>query len=195
LIDGTTLARSATGLAVADAGITATQLAASVAGAGLAGGAGTALSVTAGTGIVVTGDAVTFDETYGDTRYVNTAGDTLTGALTLSGAPTVALHAATKGYVDGEISTLSTTLNTTISTLATRVDNGHFVYDGTGADATTHVVTHNIGKKYVAVTVVDFTDQVIIPQSITFDTTNQLTVVFNSAIKCRVIAVGVKPAA
>jgi len=31
------------------------------------------------------------------------AGDTMTGALTLSGAPTLNLHAATKGYVDGEI--------------------------------------------------------------------------------------------
>jgi hypothetical protein len=37
------------------------------------------------------------------------AGDTMTGALTLSGAPTLNLHAATKGYVDGEISTLDTT--------------------------------------------------------------------------------------
>lgn len=36
------------------------------------------------------------------------AGDTMTGALTLSGAPTSSLHAATKGYVDGEISDLDT---------------------------------------------------------------------------------------
>jgi len=36
------------------------------------------------------------------------AGDTMTGALTLSGAPTLDLHAATKGYVDGELSTLDT---------------------------------------------------------------------------------------
>lgn len=44
-LDGSTLSKSATGLKVADAGITATQIAAAVAGAGLAGGAGTALSV------------------------------------------------------------------------------------------------------------------------------------------------------
>lgn len=43
--DGTTLAVGAGGVKVADAGITATQLNASVAGDGLAGGAGTALSV------------------------------------------------------------------------------------------------------------------------------------------------------
>ena len=33
------------------------------------------------------------------------AGDTMTGDLTLPGAPTLALHAATKDYVDGEITT------------------------------------------------------------------------------------------
>ena len=43
--DGSTLAVGAGGVKVADAGITATQIATSVAGAGLAGGAGTALSV------------------------------------------------------------------------------------------------------------------------------------------------------
>ena len=36
------------------------------------------------------------------------SGDTMTGALTLSGSPTSSLHAATKGYVDGEINTLDT---------------------------------------------------------------------------------------
>ena len=43
--DGSTLTVGAGGVKVADAGITATQIATSVAGAGLAGGAGTALSV------------------------------------------------------------------------------------------------------------------------------------------------------
>lgn len=33
-------------------------------------------------------------------NFVNRSGDTMTGALTLSGAPTVNLHAATKQYVD-----------------------------------------------------------------------------------------------
>lgn len=35
-----------------------------------------------------------------DPVYVDLAGDTMTGALVLSGAPTVDLHAATKKYVD-----------------------------------------------------------------------------------------------
>lgn len=37
------------------------------------------------------------------------AGDTMTGLLTLSGAPTAALHAATKSYVDSAVSSISPT--------------------------------------------------------------------------------------
>jgi beta-glucanase (GH16 family) len=46
-------------------------------------------------------------KTYVDTQdalKVSKAGDTMTGALTLSGAPTSNLHAATKAYVDSAIS-------------------------------------------------------------------------------------------
>jgi len=45
---------------------------------------------------VVAGDITTLV----DGTYVNTSGDTMTGALTLSGAPSSANHAATKQYVD-----------------------------------------------------------------------------------------------
>lgn len=58
-LDGGTLARGAGGIKVADAGITATQLAAAVAGDGLAGGAGTALSVnTDGATLEINSDAL-----------------------------------------------------------------------------------------------------------------------------------------
>lgn len=40
-----------------------------------------------------------------DSTYVNVSGGTMTGALTLSGAPSSALHAATKQYVDDLFST------------------------------------------------------------------------------------------
>lgn len=40
------------------------------------------------------------DKEYVDTTFLPLMGGTLTGALTLSGAPTVALHAATKAYAD-----------------------------------------------------------------------------------------------
>jgi hypothetical protein len=42
---------------------------------------------------------------------LNKAGDTMTGALTLSGAPTAALHAATKAYVDSAITSGTTVMD------------------------------------------------------------------------------------
>ena len=57
--DGTTLSVGSGGVKVADAGITATQLNASVAGSGLAGGAGTALSVGVDdSSVEITGDTL-----------------------------------------------------------------------------------------------------------------------------------------
>ena len=41
------------------------------------------------------------DQATADALYVNVAGDTMAGPLTLSADPTFALHAATKKYVDG----------------------------------------------------------------------------------------------
>lgn len=57
-LDGTTLEKTSTGVKVKDAGITATQLATSVAGAGLSGGAGTPLAVNTGDGVEILSDAV-----------------------------------------------------------------------------------------------------------------------------------------
>jgi len=41
--------------------------------------------------------------------FVRLAGDTMTGALILSGTPTIDLHAATKKYVDDQVSTVAIT--------------------------------------------------------------------------------------
>jgi hypothetical protein len=57
-LDGSTLARSASGLKIAAAGVTETELAASVAGNGLTGGAGTPLAVNTGDGLEIASDAV-----------------------------------------------------------------------------------------------------------------------------------------
>ena len=58
-LDGSTLARSASGVKVADAGVTETQLNTSVAGAGLTGGGGTALAVnTDNSTVEISSDAV-----------------------------------------------------------------------------------------------------------------------------------------
>jgi cytoskeletal protein CcmA (bactofilin family) len=56
-----------------------------------------------------------FDEL--NTGKLNKAGDTMTGPLVLSGAPTQNLHAATKLYVDSQLSTPSGTVLLTGSTM------------------------------------------------------------------------------
>jgi microcystin-dependent protein len=48
------------------------------------------------------GNAANVTATFAESIYVLKAGDTMTGALTLSGDPTANLHAATKQYVDSE---------------------------------------------------------------------------------------------
>lgn len=175
-LDGATLARSADGVKVAAQGITATEIATTVAGNGITGGNGAALSVVADEGIVVTADGVGLDLTFADARYINTAGDTMTGALVLAADPTADLEAATKQYVDA---------------LATKLAASTFVYDGNVANAT-HVVTHNLGSQFANVTVVDSANKAIIPDSITFDSATQLTVTFSSAITCKVVVSGTK---
>ena len=66
----------------------------------------------------------------------------------------------------------------------------YHVEDVTLAAATWNV-THNLGVKYCNVTVVDGSDEVVIPQSITFDSTTGLTVTFNTAIAGKVVVMGI----
>ena len=70
----------------------------------------------------------------------------------------------------------------------------YFLYTSTGA-STTHTVNHSLGQKYCNVTVVDGSDEVVIPQSITFTGTGTLVVTFTSAIDCKVIVMGVNQGA
>lgn len=55
-----------------------------------------------------------------DARYVNAAGDTMTGPLTMSADPTQNMHAATKQYVDSTVNTMKTTIQ------AATIDGGGF---------------------------------------------------------------------
>lgn len=57
--------------------------------------------------------------------------------------------------------------------------------------ATTWVVVHNIGQKYCNVTIVDSTDNVVIPQSIVFTDANTVTVTFNTAISGAAVIMGI----
>jgi len=75
---------------------------------GSGGGTGDIGAVVAGSGLTgggTTGDVtLSFDQTYGDGRYVKRIGDTMSGPLTLSGDPVTPLQAATKQYVDASVS-------------------------------------------------------------------------------------------
>ena len=86
---------------------------------------------------------------------------------------------------------LSQALDTAVKALTDRYAASFAVYNGS-TPATSHTFTHNLGTQFVNVTVVDTNNQVIIPQSITFDSTNALTVVFNSSIACKIVVSGLK---
>lgn len=112
-------------------------------GAGLRYDAST-LNIGAGTGITVNADSVQLDITYADNRYVNATGDTMTGALTLSGDPTLALHAATKQYVDG-VALLYFTPNRNISAPNATIPVHSLTATGTEVDIDVALVPKGTG--------------------------------------------------
>lgn len=77
------------------------------------------------------------------------SGDTMTGALVLSGAPTLDAHAATKAYVDTEIA----------DAIAAAAPTTKYAASNTSLTATsgavTWTVTHNLGTRDVTVQVFD----------------------------------------
>lgn len=177
----------ADGIQVKPVGITAVELATSVAGDGLQGGAGTALSVKADDGIIVGVDGVSFDTTFGDARYLTLTGGTLTGDLVLAGDANANLEAVPKQQLDAAVAAL----DADVAAIVTSLNKTYFVhpYTNTGATAAITVV-HNLGVKYCNVTVVDADDEVFIPQSITFVDTNTLEVTLNTDISGNVVVTG-----
>jgi len=115
-LDGATLALAAGGISVANAGITATQINTSVAGAGLSGGAGTPLAVNVDDSSI---------EINTDTLRVKAAGVTntmLTNSTVVLGSTSVALGA-----------TATTLAGLTLTGLkATGSFTGSFIGDGSG---------------------------------------------------------------
>lgn len=95
-LDGGTLSKSGSGIKVAAAGITATELATSVAGNGLTGGAGTALAVVAADGISVGAGGVSVN--YSDTLVNDNAGTISAGQI---------VYETTSGHVDLANATIS----------------------------------------------------------------------------------------
>lgn len=80
-----------------------------------------------------------------DDRYVNKSGDTMTGPLVLSGAPTADLQASTKKYVDDSISSLPSDLNTTYD-FGAATSGSNVQLQLVGSDTTTDVVTITPGS-------------------------------------------------
>ena len=125
LADGTTLAVSGTGVKVAAAGITATELNTSVAGNGLSGGAGTALAVNVdNSSIEITTDTLNV-KALGITNAM-LAGSIANAKLTNS--------SVTLGSTNVSLGATATTLNglTLTSVSATGSFTGSFFGDGSG---------------------------------------------------------------
>jgi hypothetical protein len=76
----------------------------------------------------------------------------------------------------------------TANTQATRVNNMYYVYSG--AASAVHGFSHAVGSMYCNVTVVDELDEVVIPQSIKFDSNSHITVTFNTPIACKIVVMG-----
>jgi hypothetical protein len=188
-LDGNSLVTASTGLKIKANGVTATEIATSSISDGLQGAGGTAISVKANTGITVDGSGVGVDTSWADAHYVNRTGSTMTGALYLAADPALALEAATKQYVDAA----DTALAQDITDLTARYAASFVVVDSS-TPATSHVITHNLGTQYVNVTVVNASDEVIIPDSIVFTNANTVTVGLNLAAACKVVVAGLKAA-
>jgi hypothetical protein len=252
LVDGNTLSLSSTGIKVASGGITEVELNTSVAGDGITGGAGTALSLDlkVGSGLVIDtgelsltsvpntalanstlsftdgtntavsnlGDTLTFAAGNGLSIVVNGTGDSVTYAMTagineLSDVDTTTT-APTSGdalifdgtnWVPGEATNHETADLSDVGAAASAagqimVSDGSNVYqpikiqhvETVTVAATTWTVSHNLGQKFVNVTVYDSTDQQIIPQSVTLTDANTTTITFNTAITGSAVIMGVK---
>lgn len=174
--DGTSLTVSASGVKVSDTltteiGALRTDLTSEASTRGTADAAlQTELDATqVGAGLAADGTLAAFT----GANYVSAA-DSLRAAV-------VALDTQAKANADA------------VAAANTRLTDSMYLYTS-GASADTHVVTHNLGQQFTQVTVIDSTNQVIIPDSVTFDSANQLTVVFSSAINCNVVVSAPKTA-
>ena len=103
---------------------------------------------------------------------------------------------------DVSVSDLADVNVTTATVGDTLIHNGtefvnaktYFLFDSAvvGLPAASYTVNHNLGQKYCNVSVVDSTDEVVIPQSVKFMSNNQLVVTFNTAIEAKIVVMGVK---
>ena len=107
--DGSTLSVGANGVKVADAGITPTQISSSVAGDGLSGGAGTALSVnTDGTSITTSGNNLTL----AGTAFSSSVDSRVSSAQSLASTNSASIAALDTDFAtDADLTALSSSLS------------------------------------------------------------------------------------
>ena len=173
-LDGSTLSKSSSGVKVADAGITETQLAASVAGEGLSGGAGTPLALNASEVTVAgenaaTGDRfIAYDASATATRAFTLAelGNGIAGEIALGDLSDVGTATPTNGHV--------------ISGDGSAFQSQKIFHTEDFTAATSWVVTHGLGQRLVLVQVYDASYNQIIPNNISLDSTTQCTISFGS---------------
>jgi hypothetical protein len=137
---------------------------------------------TAAEGTLTTNLAAEVSRATGVEAALQTEVDAIETAAGLNADGTLTAFSGTN-YLDAQVSLRAAVvaLDSAVKAAVDRQTNSQFVYDGTVAAASTHVVAHNLGQKYGQVVVVDANDKVIIPDSITFDSTSQLTVQFITA--------------
>lgn len=163
-LDGTTLARSVDGIAIADGGVGYAQIAAAALGTGLK-------QDTDNSKIVV------------DVAAVKTAG----GFIDATGGEVAALTLTgdSADYADNSAVSKKFVVDT-IAASAGGSAAKVYQYDKTSAGdaaATAHTFTHNAGIKYGVVTVVDDTGYQIIPDEVVFIDANSLRVELTTAKK------------
>ena len=109
-------------------------------------------------------------------------------AIAASAASDAAALAAEVAARDAAIAVEVARATAAEAAIGTRIGKMYFLYDG--APNTTHTVAHNLGQQFCNVTVVDSTNNVVIPESIEFTSANELIVTFNTAIASKVIVMG-----
>lgn len=190
--DDATIGFSGAGaLQVKSQGIAVDHLGA-IAGDGLQGGSGVAVSAKASDGINVSAAGIALDTAFTDGLYARQDGANFTGVVTVL-APVADMQPATKKYADDAVAAV----NQDVADVNTRISAGQFIYDstasGTDTASASHTVTHNIGTKYCQVLVVDESDEVIGVDSIVFTDANELVVGLTQALKIKVIVTTVAP--
>lgn len=123
----------------------------------------------------------------GNISSLTTLANTHETAIGLAGAGTFTSPSGTN-FIDTSVSVMDA-INKLDTELADGTTAKVFHWSSSGT-ATSHPITHNLGFKYANITVIDAADDnQIIPDSVVFDSTTQLTVTLATALNIHVVIV------